>query len=877
MALAVSLDQIAQVASAEERARLQALLFLSDENSHLKEELETLRAGAKLLTAANDELSRVQQREAVALERKAYLVRVSSWRNFAALTDAPRLQVERRVKRRLLRTGFDSFVHCLLDSRREAALERALAVFTKGTVQSSFSAWQTAVEASRSREQALARVCQHTRQRAVLDAWRGLVARRAHLAWTCIRVVTLRRTNSLRIAFDTWCAFIVRRRLHRKALAAARRLRLRRVVVEWRLFAALELSRRWAQAHDADGTALAAARADVEELRQRLASSQLLVDDCRCQQDAAHAALLRAELRSPATPGVLLLDTTLRFSMVTPSGMATPPRRGDALCPVASVMLSDDGTYEDAVLVVVNPAQPSVSVLRRPLGVDVSPDLVVAGGTLLEWMPCAVDGMLPPPCCTEWAACGMRTHGVLCFGGFDGHGERNECYLLARRSQTASLPGEPAPVQHFQWLGPLAATAGVPSPRSHATLTPTPSGTLAYLFGGHSSASGALNELWCVTLSRPSDGALPEATWYRPDGAGQPPSPRTGHAACVSPHDGCLYIFGGLALGPTGARVLNDLHRFDPSTGGWEALRPWGAQPPPRRLHAMCAIGSHLVIHGGTTDGDGQELYNPTNGDVGDCFSLDLASMTWRAVPLAGSSPGAKAPSRSAHVMVVTTGGSLLAVGGVVNGRLAHNLAPCCIENASAAEGLALRREAVAASKAAAVSSASRRDAVASAAAALAQGAAARREALNARADADDAQAQKQAATEALHALADRVRVERARRKQATEEAGRLKQQIDALVRELQRRTAALESAVSASDADAASLAEALASRDLLLVQLEALRRERDAAGREALVASAAAAAAEAAKGAAELRAEQARHALFQAGVGRAGRLTTAS
>jgi hypothetical protein len=86
MALAVSLDQIAQVASAEERARLQALVFLSDENSHLKEELETLRAGAKLLTAANDELSRAQQREAVALERKAYLVRVSSWRNFAALT-----------------------------------------------------------------------------------------------------------------------------------------------------------------------------------------------------------------------------------------------------------------------------------------------------------------------------------------------------------------------------------------------------------------------------------------------------------------------------------------------------------------------------------------------------------------------------------------------------------------------------------------------------------------------------------------------------------------------------------------------------------------------------------------------------------------------
>ena len=773
------------------------------------------------------------------------------------------------MERRLLRTGFDSFVACLLDGRREVVLLRLLAEWNRRAKQCFFAAWRTEVAASRSTGKALVRVCQHTRQRAVLDAWRGLVARRQGLMWTSVRVVTLRRTHSLWIAFDTWCAFLVRRRLQRKQLAAARRLRLRRVVVAWRLFTALELSRRWAQAHDADGTALAAARADVEELRQRLASSQLLVDECRRQQEAAHAALLRAELRSPATPGVLLLDTTLRFSMVAPSGMATPPRRGDALCPAASLMLSDDGTYEDAVLVVAHPAQPSVGVLRRPLGVDVSPDLVVAGGTLLEWMPCAVDGALPPPCCTEWAACGMRPHGVLCFGGFDGHGERNECYLLARRSQTASLPGEPAPVQHFRWLGPLAATSGVPPPRSYATLTPTPSGTLAYLFGGHSSSKGALNELWCVTLSRASDGALPEATWYRPNGAGQPPSPRTGHAACVSPHDGCLYIFGGLALGPTGARLLNDLHRFDPSTGGWEALRPWGAQPPPRRLHAMCAVGSHLVIHGGTTDGDGQELLTSANGDVGDCFSLDLASMTWRAVPLAGGTPCARAPSRSAHAMVVTTGGSLLALGGVVNGRLAHNFAPCCIENASAAEGLALRREAVTASKAAAISSASRRDAVASAAAALAHVAAARREALHARQEADDAQAQKQAATEALHSLADRVRQERARRKQATEEAGRMKQQMDALVRELQRRTAALESAVSASDADAASLAEALASRDALLGQLEALRRERDAATREALVASAAAAAAEAAKGAAELRAEQARHALFQAGRGR--------
>jgi hypothetical protein len=91
MALAVSLDQIAQVASADERARLQALLYLDAENRQLKDEVEKLHAGAKLLTAASDALSRAQQREAVALERKAWLVRTLSRATVVVQsTDGPR-------------------------------------------------------------------------------------------------------------------------------------------------------------------------------------------------------------------------------------------------------------------------------------------------------------------------------------------------------------------------------------------------------------------------------------------------------------------------------------------------------------------------------------------------------------------------------------------------------------------------------------------------------------------------------------------------------------------------------------------------------------------------------------------------------------------
>ena len=704
----------------------------------------------------------------------------------------------------------------LLNSRQELLLERALAHWTRLASWHLFDAWRRAAEVTRSTASALARMHRHNQQRAVVFAWRDWVCVRQQWARAALWVVALRRRHSLCLAFEAWFAYCISRRRHRKALAIARRQHLRRLFVCWRVATSLELSRRWAVKHDADVRALEAARSDVEEVQQKLASSQLLAAELARQRDAAYGALLRAELRSPALPSSPFLDVSMRFSMVLPGGFSSLSQRGGALCPAAHASLTVDGTHEDIVMLVASPvARPAVAVLRTPLGVDV--DLNVAGDTQREWLPCVIRDGVQPPLCSEWAACGLGTLGLLCFGGFDGVKELDACYLLVRDSETSAAAATPdaGAMQHFHWVGPLAALSGAPGPRSHATLTAAPGGSLAYLFGGHSSTRGALNELWCVAFSKAGDTGVDSApvglTWYRPQTGGQPPSPRTGHAACVSPHDGCLYVFGGLGTGAyTGTRVLNDLHRFDPTSGAWECIRPWGPQPPPRRLHAMCAVGAHLVIVGGTTDGDSVET--AFDSDCSDCYALDLVAMTWRKLTLVGSSQGVKPPSRSAHALVATADGALLALGGVVDGRLAHDFAPCCIENAAAAEGLALRREVLIATKVAASSSAARRDAIASAAAALAHAAAARREALHARADADDAHVRRQAAADAMHALATRVRMERQRRKRCEADAQQTRQQLIVLEKELQRRTAALESAVAASDAEAKALAEALSA-----------------------------------------------------------------
>jgi hypothetical protein len=324
-------------------------------------------------------------------------------------------------------------------------------------------------------------------------------------------------------------------------------------------------------------------------------------------------------------------------------------RRGAAL--LEDVLICDAGSARGGA------GAPAFAacVLRRDASAAQPPDAAAGGppgAEQLRWLVPAVQGAPPRPR-EHPAACAVgATASLLFFGGWDGTAELADAFLLrrlppddadaapalaaARRRQrrggsgaehaphaaapaaaVSALPlGAPAeaPPPRLAWAGPLPATGGAPAPRSHATLTAAAG--QVFLFGGYRADVGALNELWAARPSGCLDGddaeqplLLPPArssggadpwedpvalTWHRPDAAGAPPAPRSGHAACAAA-DGCIYVHGGF----DGGRELSDLHRFDPAAATWEELRPWGPAPGPRRLHAIAAAGRHIVLFGG--------------------------------------------------------------------------------------------------------------------------------------------------------------------------------------------------------------------------------------------------------------------------------------
>ena len=728
-----------------------------------------------------------------------------------------------------------------------------------------FAAWREQWASSCHSARALAALHRHAVQRAVLSRWRTRVLQSAFLFNAAVRVCAVRRRNTLRTALHAWRSQRVLRLRFTRAQLSAPRARLRSAMCAWRVCTSNALARRWAAQHAASVAGAEASKARCEEARERAAAQAQLAQEAQRQLAAATSALVRAELRAPLTPGAPLLEVALRARALSPTGAPPPP----CLCPAMSAALSDCGQWEDVLLCGAGASDSgqepfAVTLLRtRLLPHHPHPHRQLPPGSdaaTTRWMRVRVSGIAPGPR-EHPAACAVGARGSLLFlGGYDGHAERAEAYLLTRSRGAASADDDATGgLPECEWQGPLRSAGAHPGPRSHASLCPVPGGGAAFLFGGYATTEGALSELWMVNVSPPKGSvdqddhgwAAPRAlAWYRPDVLGEPPPARSGHAACVSPHDGCLYVHGGF----DGVSLLADLHRFDPAVGAWECLLPWGVSPAPRRLHALVACGSQLLLHGGWAGGEGSD------GDLSDCFALDLLSMTWRSLTLHG--PAGPSLQRSAHGAVATVSGSVVLLGGVREGRLAPGCAPVVVENAAAADGAAMRLQALSDASCAALAIAARREAAACAASASCQSAAARREALHARSEAAEVAAARDAATEARADLAERLRRERERRKQAEAASASAGKEAAAAKAELLRRTAALEAAVVASDADAGALEEAMAARAQMQQQMEALQKERDEAVRKAFVAGAAAAAAEAARGAADMRRDQAEHAL---------------
>ena len=110
-----------------------------------------------------------------------------------------------------------------------------------------------------------------------------------------------------------------------------------------------------------------------------------------------------------------------------------------------------------------------------------------------------------------------------------------------------------------------------------------------YIYGGRSEGVGnwaGVNgtEVYSNKLSYLDTGTR---TWHTPPFKGPVPKGRRSHSALNL--GGRLMIFGG--YNGRSDEHMNDMWFFDPDTGAWEQVQPYGRGPIPRRRQAMCLVG----------------------------------------------------------------------------------------------------------------------------------------------------------------------------------------------------------------------------------------------------------------------------------------------
>ena len=110
-----------------------------------------------------------------------------------------------------------------------------------------------------------------------------------------------------------------------------------------------------------------------------------------------------------------------------------------------------------------------------------------------------------------------------------------------------------------------------------------------YIYGGRSEGVGnwaGVNgtEVYSNKLSYLDTGTR---TWHTPPFKGPVPKGRRSHSALNL--DGRLMIFGG--YNGRSDEHMNDMWFFDPDSGEWEQVQPYGRGPIPRRRQAMCLVG----------------------------------------------------------------------------------------------------------------------------------------------------------------------------------------------------------------------------------------------------------------------------------------------
>lgn len=188
--------------------------------------------------------------------------------------------------------------------------------------------------------------------------------------------------------------------------------------------------------------------------------------------------------------------------------------------------------------------------------------------------------------------------------------------------------------QQEQFLKVTESPCDPPSPRSSATLVPSPSNSSElFLFGGeyfNGAVASFFNDLFVYKINQDS---------WRKVTSPNTPLPRSGHAMCKGDNSGGIYMFGGEFSSPKQGTFYhyNDFWRLEPSTREWTKLEGKGG-PPARSGHRMTSFKNYIVLFGGFQDTSQQTRY------LQDVWLYDTQRYVWHAVnlPAAAQKPDAR-------------------------------------------------------------------------------------------------------------------------------------------------------------------------------------------------------------------------------------------
>jgi len=218
------------------------------------------------------------------------------------------------------------------------------------------------------------------------------------------------------------------------------------------------------------------------------------------------------------------------------------------------------------------------------------PPAAQAVADLLTWHLPPIAGT--PPCARAAHTSTLVAGVMLVVGGNDGGRLFNDAHMLLLQPPGGS---------GMQWRS-ISPAGAAPSPRAGHTAVAHGDSSVVVFGGGEGWGGAAFNDLFVLQAEGASSSskAVPDFVWLRPSHTGTPPTPRTGHTACVQ--DDSMLVFGGF----DGRRALNDVHILNLRSMAWSRPADTGAVPSPRAGHTATSIGNYCVVFGGSkSDGEG--------------------------------------------------------------------------------------------------------------------------------------------------------------------------------------------------------------------------------------------------------------------------------